>query len=277
MSSSPSRRELLAWALLVLVGVTAILQTRAAPVDAGSGGPTTEVVYLATGLNYPDALGAAATAALGLGPVLLVQQNAIPPATLAELNRLQPERVIIVGGTSVISAGVEGQVQALAYTQQVVRYAGTNRYETAAALSQAVFPTTGLYPRVATASRSAITIPNSGFSGLIQSFMTATITAPARGMLVISASADTWGLSTFPNIFRCEISVGDTALAHSRRDMTFESAGTDEQNCATDAFMAVNPGTHTVRFRANLADDGFMGDGAMTVIWLPFDGVGQVP
>ena len=65
------------------------------------------VAYIATGANFPDALGAAPVAALGLGPILPVQQNSIPQPTLDELNRLQPGFIYIMGGTGVISAAVE--------------------------------------------------------------------------------------------------------------------------------------------------------------------------
>jgi len=104
----PTRRELLAWALAVILGVSVVVVARPDSASAGNGaGPHTRVVYVATGENFPDALGAAATAALGLGPVLLVQQNAVPAPTLAELNRLQPPDIVLVGGTAVISNGVK--------------------------------------------------------------------------------------------------------------------------------------------------------------------------
>src|SRR3970282_2462758 len=104
LDAIPTRRELLAWGLAVILGVRVVGVARADSASAGNGAaPHTSVVYVATGENFPDALGAAATAAVGLGPVLLVQQNAIPAPTLAELNRLQPPKVVIVGGTAVIS------------------------------------------------------------------------------------------------------------------------------------------------------------------------------
>jgi hypothetical protein len=99
------------------------------------GGPT---VYISTGLNFPDALGAGPAAALAHGPILLVQQNAIPPETLAELNRLNPSKAFIVGGTGVVSAAVEAQIAAL--VPEVVRLAGTNRYATAVEVSKESFP-----------------------------------------------------------------------------------------------------------------------------------------
>ena len=70
----------------------------AAAISAGWG-PGVPVVYIATGLNFPDALaGAAAAGTLG-APLLLVTGTTVPAATAAELARLQPGRIVILGGT----------------------------------------------------------------------------------------------------------------------------------------------------------------------------------
>lgn len=75
----------------------------------GSGVP---VAFVASGLTFPDALaGAAAAGHLG-GPLLLVSTSSIPPETASELQRLDPARIVILGGTSVVSAGVAAQLDA---------------------------------------------------------------------------------------------------------------------------------------------------------------------
>lgn len=126
---------------LLVAGVTLVV---AGSPLAGADHPTaTPVVYIATGENFPDALGAGSAGGVNAGPVLLVQQNAIPAATLDELNRLEPGLIVIVGGTAVVSLGVESQLEALSFNPQVSRIGGANRYETAAMLSEATFPTHG--------------------------------------------------------------------------------------------------------------------------------------
>jgi putative cell wall-binding protein len=147
LSSIPSRRELLAWGLAVVLAVTAVMLARSDRAGAIVTGPTTQVAYIATGANFPDALGAAVTAALGLGPVLLVEPNAVPAPTLSV--RLQPPDIVIVGGTGVISDGVKATLEALGWGPTVTRIAGANRYDTAAQLSLATFPTSGRYPLAA--------------------------------------------------------------------------------------------------------------------------------
>lgn len=130
------------WRVLIAVALAAAVGFTFGNTEAVGAGSTTEVVYIATGDNFPDALGAGAVAGVNAGPVLLVQQNAIPAPILAELNRLQPERIIIVGGTGVISDSVESALESLGFGPTVERIAGADRYATAAALSAASFPVT---------------------------------------------------------------------------------------------------------------------------------------
>ena len=96
------------------------------------------VVYIATGLNFPDALAGAPAAALAGGPLLLVTRDTIPAATATELARLKPARIVILGSTGVVSSAVEAALGS--YAPSVTRLAGQDRYATAVAVSQATFP-----------------------------------------------------------------------------------------------------------------------------------------
>jgi putative cell wall-binding protein len=98
-----------------------------------------DAVYIANAYNFPDALAAAAAAGTVRGPVLLADATGdLNPATAAELERLQPSKIVVAGGPSVVSAAVETALGA--YAPSVVRYAGTSRFATAAAISAATFP-----------------------------------------------------------------------------------------------------------------------------------------
>jgi putative cell wall-binding protein len=66
------------------------------------GGPGVDRVYLATGLNFADALTAGAASG-GAGPVLLVRNNCIPLAVYNELLRLKPGEAFILGGPLAVS------------------------------------------------------------------------------------------------------------------------------------------------------------------------------
>ncbi len=89
-----------------------------------------DVVYIANGRNYPDALSAAPAAAHQGGPLLLTEQASLPYATQQELLRLQPPTIVIAGGTSVVSSAVEAALNALPFAPTVIRKAGADRYET---------------------------------------------------------------------------------------------------------------------------------------------------
>jgi spore germination protein YaaH/putative cell wall-binding protein len=100
------------------------------------------VAYVATGVNFPDALSAGAAAATRGAPVLLVKRDAVPAATAAELTRLRPGRIVVVGGTAVVGSAVASRLAS--YTAgSVTRIAGADRYATAAAVSASVFAADG--------------------------------------------------------------------------------------------------------------------------------------
>jgi len=84
----------------------------AAAISAASFTPGVPVAYVATGMNFPDALAGAAAAGFQGVPVLLVMPDSIPAATAAELARLQPARIIILGSAGAVSNGVRSQLQA---------------------------------------------------------------------------------------------------------------------------------------------------------------------
>jgi putative cell wall-binding protein/DNA-binding beta-propeller fold protein YncE len=109
----------------------------AAAASAGmftSGAP---VAYVATSAVFADALSGSAAAGHGGGPVLLVSKDNVPAATAAELTRLRPRNIVILGGAASISAAVERTLGS--YSPTVSRIGGADRYEVSAAVSAATF------------------------------------------------------------------------------------------------------------------------------------------
>ena len=96
-------------------------------------------VYVANGRNYPDALSAAPAAGYHHAPLLLTEQDSLPAVVAAEIRRLQPGRIVVVGGTGVVSSGVEAALEALYPGTQVQRLAGADRYETSRVVSEDAF------------------------------------------------------------------------------------------------------------------------------------------
>jgi secreted trypsin-like serine protease len=112
----------------------------AAQIATGRYGADVDIVFVVTGTEYPDGLGAASAASQSLAPILLTQRDALPQATKDALGTLSPAEIIVVGGTGAISAAVVTELEQYADTHTVTRIAGTDRYDTAARLSQAFFP-----------------------------------------------------------------------------------------------------------------------------------------
>jgi len=94
-----------------------------------------DVVFVGTGEKYPDALtGGAAASLLGV-PMLITAPTSLPASTRAEIQRLGPDQIVLLGGTAAVAATVEAQLAALA-PNGVVRIGGADRYETAALVSR---------------------------------------------------------------------------------------------------------------------------------------------
>ncbi|WP_256841818.1 cell wall-binding repeat-containing protein [Ornithinimicrobium cryptoxanthini] len=101
--------------------------------------PGVPVAVVATGANYPDGLAAGPVADQLGGPVLFVTATGVPAATRTELLRLKPQRIVVAGGTTTISAAVRAELDTLT-AGAATRVAGATRYETAAELSEHAFP-----------------------------------------------------------------------------------------------------------------------------------------
>lgn len=112
-----------------------------------------DTLYIANGTEFPDALAAGTAAALAGGPVLLVRQNAIPAPTVQEILRLQPQKIVVLGGTAAVSEQVANSLET--YAPQVERLGGSNRYHTATLLSQSVFQDASTVDTVYVASGAA--------------------------------------------------------------------------------------------------------------------------
>lgn len=113
---------------------SALTSSRVFPDGAGT-------VYVASGMNFPDALAAAALAGAADGPLLLVTPTAVPPVISAELRRLRPDRIVVAGGAGVISDEVLRALRTLAPV--VTRVFGENRLATSRALALDAYGTRG--------------------------------------------------------------------------------------------------------------------------------------
>jgi putative cell wall-binding protein len=112
--------------------MAALVALRARPAGA-------EVVYIASGENYPDALSAGPAAVHRHGVLLLVQRAVVPAAAAIALGAMNPASVVIVGGTASVSDAVEARLQALAPRATVERIDGADRYEVSRTIAARAF------------------------------------------------------------------------------------------------------------------------------------------
>jgi len=110
-------------------------ETGAAALSSAWGFPATDgstprvpVLYVANGRDFPDALSAGPAAAHEGGALAMTDRDALPAATLAVVERLAPERIVVVGGPAAVSAEVYDQLAS--FQPAITRLGGADRYET---------------------------------------------------------------------------------------------------------------------------------------------------
>ncbi len=95
------------------------------------------VAYVASGTSYRAAVSGSTAAAFKGAPLLLTKRDALPAPVKTELQRLAPDRIVILGGSGEVGEAVETDLATLA--PRIRRIAGGNRYTTGAAISRATF------------------------------------------------------------------------------------------------------------------------------------------
>ncbi|MET0932621.1 MAG: cell wall-binding repeat-containing protein, partial [Mycetocola sp.] len=95
------------------------------------------VVYIASGTGYADALSAAPAAARQGGPLLLVPPTSVPAVVVAELQRLKPALIVVVGSAGAVSAQSYAHLAELA--PDIRRDGGADRYATSRAVIERAF------------------------------------------------------------------------------------------------------------------------------------------
>lgn len=106
---------------------------------------SSQLAYVVTGNNFPDALSAAAAAGVRGAPVVLVDGLAggIDQPTATLLTSLGVTTVIIAGSTGVVSAGIEASIDALPGVS-VTRQGGVDRFDTAHKVNRDAFASAGV-------------------------------------------------------------------------------------------------------------------------------------
>lgn len=90
-------------------GVTRYATSAAVSRDAFAG--TQETVFVATGATFPDALAGVPAAGALKAPLMLVEPDRLPAEVAAELDRLRPKRIVILGGERSVSQRLERELR----------------------------------------------------------------------------------------------------------------------------------------------------------------------
>ena len=96
-------------------------------------------VVVATGRTFADALAIGPVAARDGAPILLVEPDRVPDPVVTQLRRLAPREVVVLGGTTAVSAAVATRLRELTGVAPR-RVAGDDRYATATAIARTFVP-----------------------------------------------------------------------------------------------------------------------------------------
>jgi len=107
---------------------------RTAAAIAKRGWDKADIVIIASGESFPDALSGVPLAYQYDAPILLTKQNELPSATKAMLENLVAKEVIVLGGHKAVSPEVAGKLGTMGIT--VRRIEGKDRFDTAANIAK---------------------------------------------------------------------------------------------------------------------------------------------
>jgi len=101
--------------------------------------PVGGTVIIASNAIYPDALSISSYAASNSAPILITPIDTLPPTVVDYLQKLKPQKIIIVGGTGIISSDIENKLKT--FSSNVIRYGGQDRYDTSRIILEKLYGT----------------------------------------------------------------------------------------------------------------------------------------
>lgn len=97
-------------------------------------------IVIASGYDFPDALGVASIAASKGWPILLSGPNQLPQSVKDFVTSDQPSNIYIVGGTFVLHDSIQTELQSSAPNAQIQRFGGQDRFETLSQILYKFYP-----------------------------------------------------------------------------------------------------------------------------------------
>lgn len=145
-------------------------------------------MFVATGLNFPDALAASPLSAANGWPLYLTAPTGLSDETLATMQR--GSKVIILGSTAAVPKVVEDQLQA-AFPGAVERVSGGDRYGTGIAIANYGVSNAGLNWRLP-ALATGTNFPDALAGGVLQG-LDGSVLLLTNGIVLTPAVGDTLG------------------------------------------------------------------------------------
>ncbi len=94
------------------------------------GWSSSNTVLLVNGYANADGLVATPLASAYGAPIILSEKNSLPSETKAEIKRLNPSKVIFIGGKTVLSDSLKKQLQEIKPNLEIERIGGATRFDT---------------------------------------------------------------------------------------------------------------------------------------------------
>lgn len=94
------------------------------------GWSSANTVLLVNGYANADGLVATPLASAYGAPIILSEKNSLPSETKAEIKRLSPSKVILIGGKTVLSDSLKKQLQEIKPNLEIDRIGGATRFDT---------------------------------------------------------------------------------------------------------------------------------------------------
>lgn len=98
------------------------------------GWDSAQTVILCEYSDYSDSIASTPFAVSLNAPILLTQGNSIDPRVVQELQRLKPQKVILLGGIACLKSSIEKELDKLSFKWE--RIGGIDRYETSVLLAK---------------------------------------------------------------------------------------------------------------------------------------------
>ncbi|TCX48922.1 cell wall-binding repeat-containing protein [Dehalobacter sp. 14DCB1] len=96
-------------------------------------------MVISSGINFPDALAISSVASSNGWPILLTDGTTLSNDIKSIITEKQPQKIYITGGAAAVANSIEDQIKSIAPNSTIIRFAGSDRYETSTLIADQFF------------------------------------------------------------------------------------------------------------------------------------------